>query len=292
MDFLLNKQYTVLVPILFPLAYLIGGMVIFCTLTAMGRQPRVHDNKETEQLVFMSRFLHWMVRPVERAAIRLKITPNQVTVTSLLVCASAGAALATGHLAVATWSYAIAGILDIVDGRLARATGKQSNSGAFLDSVLDRWGELAVFGGMAWLVRDTWALGAVLVAMGASMMVSYTRARGESLGVVTSGGAMQRPERIVLVVAGCLAAAIADANPFFTEYVPTVLGTSVAIVGALSAMTAFGRLRAGYRMLDGKSPSPRAQAEAFSDDDTPVPEQPVARVLKFRPGDRATGTDS
>jgi len=286
----LFDQYVVLVPTILPFGYLAIGWVIFATYWRLGR-PLGACGKQTEQLGnFLSAYIHWIVRPLERAAIRSGISPNTVTISSMTGCAIAGVAVATGHFAIATWSYVAAGILDLVDGRLARATGRQTESGAFLDSVLDRWGEIFLFSGLAWQLQGSWALLATLLALGGSLMVSYTRARAESLGVMTNGGAMQRPERIILVSLGCLVAALADAEPAWAAYVPEVLGTTLAIVGTMSTMTAIGRLRAGYRMLSGKAPSPRS-AESFNADDTPVPSNPSARVLRFRRGkrDRAAG---
>ena len=105
------------------------------------------------------------------------------------------------------WLFTSAGILDVLDGRLARLSGQQTAAGALFDSVSDRWGEVFVFAGYAWLLRDTAWLLAVIAAMGASMMVSYTRARAEGLGVTGAGGVMQRAERVALVAAGTLIAA-------------------------------------------------------------------------------------
>src|SRR4029077_18703874 len=97
--------------------------------------------------------------------------------------------------------------LDVLDGRLARAMNRQSRAGAFLDSVTDRWGELFVFTGFAWFLRGSVWLLAVMLAVIGSVMVSYTRARGESLGIVLDGGNMQRAERIALVSLGTLVTA-------------------------------------------------------------------------------------
>ena len=95
-------------------------------------------------------------------------------------------------------------MLDMLDGRIARASGRQSAAGALYDSVADRWAEAFVFTGLAWYLRASpWML-ASLGAGFASMMVSYTRARGEGLGLSLRGGVMQRAERIILVAVGML----------------------------------------------------------------------------------------
>ena len=118
-----------------------------------------------------------------------------------------GVAAGSASSARRVWLYAFAGILDVLDGRLARLAGKQTAAGALFDSVSDRWGELFVFAGYAWYLHDSPWLLAVMGAIGGSMMVSYTRARAEGLGVALSGGMMQRAERIVLVAGGTLIAA-------------------------------------------------------------------------------------
>jgi phosphatidylglycerophosphate synthase len=286
----LFDQYVVVVPALIPFLYIILGLVPFTVMRAMGQSPGREAYKTGGMLGrFWSEYIAWMMRPLMRLVVGSRITPNALTVSSVVAAAGAGFAIATGHFAMGTWLYVSAGILDLMDGRLARETNQQSVAGAFLDSVLDRWAELFVFAGFAWQLQGTYAMLATLLALGGSMMVSYTRARGESLGVVTNGGAMQRPERIFLVSLGCLVAALVDASSAWM-YVPEVLGTTLAIVGVASTVTAIGRMRAGYRMLLDRAPSPRAAAESHSAKDTPVPERPVARVLRFkRRGDRASG---
>lgn len=289
MELFVDNQYAVLIPALVPLAYLVGGLVVFAVLCAVGRRPSAPQHKETEQLGTLSVYLHWMLRPAERFAVRARVSPNAMTWGSAACACAAGAMLATGHFALATWSFVLAGIFDLMDGRIARLTGRQTRSGAFLDSVLDRWGELFVYSGLAWQLQGSWAMGAALAALGGAFMVSYTRARGEALGVTIAGGAMQRPERLLLTVVGLLFAAVFDADPTLRGYVPAILGTTASIVGALSIMTAAGRLRAGYRMLDGKAPHPRAPAETYADG-APVRQGAVARVLRIgraAPGDRA-----
>jgi phosphatidylglycerophosphate synthase len=284
----LFDRYVVLVPPLIPLAYFVIGLLVYAARHAIGRPPAIGGKSKKTQIFssWWAGFVYWMLAPLENFAIRGRLTPNAVTLASLAGCAVAGVAVATGHFAIATWSYIAAGLLDMVDGRLARATGQQSDAGAFLDSVLDRWGELLVFCGIAWVLQGTWWMLATLLALGGSLMVSYTRARGESLGVLTAGGAMQRPERVILVSAGCLATALVDASATTAGLVPPVLGTALAIVGTLSTLTAIGRLLAGYRMLQNRAPSPRAAAEAeeASDRKSTVPRRaagPVARVLRL-----------
>jgi len=278
----LFDQYVVVVPALFPLIYLIVGLVAYAVLWALGRPPRVEGNKVSGGTGrFLSDYFHWMLKPLMRLALSSHITPNALTAGSLFAAAGAGVAVATGHFAIATWVYVLAGILDLMDGRVARITNQQTTAGAFLDSVLDRWGEIFIFAGLAWQLRGGHLMFAPLLALGGSMMVSYTRARAEALGVVTSGGAMQRPERIILVCLGCLIGALVDASSLHA-YVPEVLGTTAAIVGVLSTVTAIGRLRAGYRMLLDRAPTPRAAVETGSVERGQHSARPVARLMNIK----------
>src|SRR5579862_362123 len=208
---------------------------VYCVLCATGHTPVIAgvDRRRFTDLFgpFLTRYILWLIRPIERALLAADVSPNTLTCLSLTGCGVAGVLIATNHLASATWAYALAGVLDILDGRLARATGKQSVAGALFDSVADRWGEIFVFSGCAWYLRDSLWLLSVMGALGGSMMVSYTRARGEGLGLKLDGGTMQRAERIVLVSLGTLVAAWLEAAPSSDPWGEPALGIALCTVG-------------------------------------------------------------
>ena len=243
------ERLAVLAPALIPVAYFLGGGVIFLAICAIGKRPRVDRARRGNAFDFLIDYFIWLIQPIEKGVRALKLTPNHLTLLALLCCAGAGLAIATRHLATAGWLYIAAGGLDVLDGRLARASGMSSKSGALLDSVTDRWGELFVFSGFAWFLRDSAWLLAVLLAIGGSMMVSYTRARGESLGVKLDGGIMQRAERITVVAIGTLVTAWFDAVKETAEYGIPVIGVALVITGVLASSTAIGRWARGYRLL-------------------------------------------
>ncbi len=240
----------------------IASFLMYTTLCVIGRSPKVsglNRRKFTSVLgPFIVRYMLWVLRPLERAVVALGIHPNAITFSSLIACASAGLGVASGHLATAGWLYILAGLLDILDGRLARATNRSSQAGAFLDSVADRWGELFIFAGFAWFLRDTIWLGAVMLAVSGSIMVSYTRARGEGLSLVLDGGNMQRAERIALVSVGTLLTAWFDAASSTAVYGPHIIGVALLMVGVASTVTAVGRWSRGYRMLKVREGVPPA----------------------------------
>ncbi len=228
---------------------MVVAFIVYCGLYAAGRVRKIPGVKHNELFgPFIASYLVWLIGPVERLLLG-RVSPNLVTVLSVVLCGITGVAIALGHLSGAVWLYAVAGILDVLDGRLARLGGKQTQAGALLDSVCDRWGELFVFAGFAWFFYDSAWLLAVMGAYGGSMMVSYTRARAESLGVDLASGMMQRAERIVLVCGGLLVAAWYGADPDSEGTVSTILGFTMLLCGVLSSATALSRWVAAYKAL-------------------------------------------
>jgi phosphatidylglycerophosphate synthase len=240
----------VLAPALVPVALGLTALVVFSALCLIGRRPVTGENrKHSRFFYFFIDYFLWMLRPFERLVLASRVSPDVITYTSLACCATAGLAIGTGHLATAGWMYIIAGGLDVLDGRLARATGRQTRAGAFLDSVVDRWGELFVFVGFAWWLRGSAWLLVDMLALAGSMMVSYTRARGEALGIVLDGGAMQRAERMAIVALGTLVTAWFHAGVDTREIAPHVIGVALLITGVGSCGTAISKWAHGCRLL-------------------------------------------
>ena len=256
------------------------AFIVYLALCLTGRAPQIHNVKHNQVFgPFFARFLVWMIGPLERLLLG-RVSPNVITACSLFLCGVTGAAVALGHLPGAVWLYVFAGVLDVLDGRLARLANQQTPAGALFDSVSDRWGELLVFAGYAWFLRDTAWLLAVMSAIGGSMMVSYTRARAEGLGIELTGGAMQRAERIVLVSGGTLVAAWfgsggdLDAMP----QVASILGVTMGICGVASIATAVVRWIVAYRELVRRYEA-RAQPETIGPALPPPSVAATARVL-------------
>lgn len=255
------ERVIILAPALVPVAYFLVALVIYSGLCLIGQRPDTGERrKHSRFFYFFIDYFIWLLRPIERALLKNpRLTPNHLTITSLAACASAGLAIGTGHMATAGWLYILAGALDVLDGRIARATGHASKAGAFLDSVTDRWCELFVFTGFAWFLHESIWLLAVMLAVTGSLMVSYTRARGESLGIALDGGAMQRAERIALVSIGTLITAWFNAAHDTREYGIHVIGVALLIVGVGSTGTAISRWIQGYRLLVEKEEASRTE---------------------------------
>ena len=137
--------------------------------------------------------------PLVRLLARLRVHPNWVSLACFLLTLLAGW-LYVSDLRWGAIVFLVSGALDSVDGQLARATGRESRFGAFLDSNLDRLGEMAVFGGIALHFREwgpwPWI---ILLGLGGALMVSYARARAEGLGVSPRGG-MSRAVRYFWII--------------------------------------------------------------------------------------------
>ena len=143
--------------------------------------------------------------PLARGLGRLGIQPNMVTVAGCLVVMGAGALIATGHWYAALGVALFGGLLDGVDGLLARESQQTTPFGAFLDSVLDRWSDSALFIGLLiWYSGTGGRLESILSiwALASSLLVSYTRARAEGIGAECRRGLFTRLERVGLILAG------------------------------------------------------------------------------------------
>jgi CDP-diacylglycerol--glycerol-3-phosphate 3-phosphatidyltransferase len=144
------------------------------------------------------------LEPVGRTLGRAGVTADVLTVLGLGFAVATAFAIATGHLWLGVLGVILTGLPDILDGSVARTTGRASPRGAFFDSVCDRVADAVIFGGVAWYVSDENPKLAVLVlaVLALSMLITYERARAESLGFVARGGLMERAERLVLLGIG------------------------------------------------------------------------------------------
>ncbi|MBI2219476.1 MAG: transglycosylase SLT domain-containing protein [Candidatus Rokubacteria bacterium] len=145
--------------------------------------------------------------PIGRLLWRAHLRPNHLTLLGFGVSLLAAAAFVLGELRSAGGLLLLAGLCDFFDGSLARASGQVTPFGAFLDSVIDRYSDLVVMLGIVVLFARMPHVRGALVAMAGlvgSIMVSYTKARAESIGVECNVGFMERPERMICLIAGSL----------------------------------------------------------------------------------------
>lgn len=152
-----------------------------------------------------------LIDPLADQLIRRGVHPNTITTVGVLVISAAGVAFGTGFIRLGGFLLLLSGACDVVDGRVARAGGTASVFGAFYDSTLDRVGEAALFAGLlVWFLRPgdqmlpVWGAALSLWALASSLIVSYTRARAEGLGLDCKVGIAQRAERVLLLGAPTL----------------------------------------------------------------------------------------
>jgi CDP-diacylglycerol--glycerol-3-phosphate 3-phosphatidyltransferase len=198
---------------------------------------------------------HWRARveqglqPLGERLRRFGVTPDALTGFGLVASATTAVLIASGHLVLGVIGIAVSGLGDLLDGAVARRTGQVTARGAFFDSVADRVSDALLLGGVAWYLapRNTHYPVLVLGVAAFSMVISYERAKAESLGLEARGGLMERAERFVLLGFGCA----------FDLLVPVMW-----LMLALTAFTAVQRFVIVWRQADRPVRPPRPRREA------------------------------
>ncbi|MFZ0463402.1 MAG: CDP-alcohol phosphatidyltransferase family protein [Candidatus Acidiferrales bacterium] len=147
----------------------------------------------------------WLLRHVVSGLAATGITPNVLTVVGMAVNVWAAVLFAYGNFLSAAAVLFLAGFLDMADGQVARRAGRVTAFGAFLDSTLDRYSDLGLYMGLVvhyTYINRPFYMALAAVALASSFMVSYSRARAESLIPLCKVGFMERPERLVLLIIG------------------------------------------------------------------------------------------
>jgi CDP-diacylglycerol--glycerol-3-phosphate 3-phosphatidyltransferase len=147
------------------------------------------------------------IKPVGANLRKTGITPDHLTVLGILMAVAAAVTIGAGFLRAGLLLLALAGIPDLLDGAVAKASGMASTRGAFFDSVSDRLSDALLFGGVAWYLQTENGGRIALLpyaVFAAAALVSYQRAKAESLGFDARGGLMERAERFILLGFGLL----------------------------------------------------------------------------------------
>jgi CDP-diacylglycerol---glycerol-3-phosphate 3-phosphatidyltransferase len=147
------------------------------------------------------------LRPIGGQIRRTGITANHLTTTGLVMAVGASLAIANGALRAGLLLLVLTAVPDVLDGAVAKASGTASPRGAFFDSVIDRVSDALLLGGVAWYLGSTQPGNVAvlpLAVMAASMLISYERAKAESLGFDARGGLMERAERLCFLAFGLL----------------------------------------------------------------------------------------
>jgi len=219
-------------------------------MSSVDHVKRERQAKQKQQRGRWDTFTDWartqagvILMPIARAMGRLGIHPNTITILGLLLQVGVGVVFGLGHIKLAGWLLLFVAPVDALDGALARALGKQSRFGAFLDSTLDRFSDAAlILGLMVHYLREGASIPVVLafVAMVGAIMVSYTRARAETMGFDCKVGLLTRMERIVLI--GALSAV---GLPIVMLWALAVLSMVTVVQRILHVYVAFRREERG-----------------------------------------------
>jgi len=222
----------------------------------------------------LQQLIYTIINPLVKGMIKIGFTPNTVTTIGLLLNIGVAIIFITGgeegnrgDFSYVGWAGALilfAGLFDMLDGQVARIGNMSSVFGALYDSVLDRYSEMIMFLGICYyLIAHHYFLSSLFafVALTGSMMVSYTRARSEGLGIQNKGGLMQRPERVVLtgvsaIACGIMAAVIGSDYKLYIEGFPfhvfetmSVFTIPITIMAVLTNITAIKRLTDAKKAL-------------------------------------------
>ena len=151
--------------------------------------------------------LHTVADPIARLLLRARLRPNHLTILGLGVSVAAAHEFFQGRLRLGAMLLVVAGLFDFFDGALARLARTESAFGAFLDSVVDRYSDLLVLLGLVLFYErqdDHVGVFFTMIALVGTVMVSYTKARAQSVGMPCEIGLMERPERMIMLIGGGL----------------------------------------------------------------------------------------
>src|SRR5688500_5720747 len=192
-----------------------------------------------------------IIEPVADFLVRHRVNPNTITTVGTLCSLAGGVIYATGHISLGGWVLGLTALFDVLDGTVARRTGRSTVIGAFYDSTLDRVADGVVLGGLAVFYATTASPGGfphanvvmvvvTLLGIIGAFLTSYTRARAEALGIDAKVGVIQRPERVVLLAA--------PQALFGLALDGIVLAAIVVLLTVTAWMTAYQRIAYVYRV--------------------------------------------
>ena len=190
---------------------------------------------------------YWGLQPAARLLVRIGVDADQVSWTSLGLGFAAGACLTVGHFGYATVFAFASGLLDFIDGMVARLTGTASEAGEVLDSAVDRYVEFFFLSGLVIYYRALPALQILtLLALLGSFMVSYSTAKAEALKVEPSKGSMRRPERALCLTVGAALSALTipwlEAEREFPVHIGYPMVVALGLVAVIANVSAIERL--------------------------------------------------
>ena len=261
-------------------------------LSVWGFAQRLRPPAQTKRALWGG-WMRTILSSLEPSLERLHIRPLSLTYAQLGFSLTAGGLYAGGWIFLAGCFVLGSGILDLLDGSLARRTAQASRRGAFLDSVIDRYAEFLTFFGLGVFFIDsvTWMIWVILIGLFGSLMVSYSRARAEGLGAECQGGLMQRAERYAWLGIGSFLSVAA--NHFSCTSSHLVLAICLVLLAVLTNMTALSRVQmvaqqlAENRTVAHAYDLSRDRGQALSQDSQDLNEKDLTASLTALPGQDA-----
>lgn len=235
----------------------VGIFALRCAFFGMQRTARIDHVAQSPYLPrFLMEFGYWMFTVPVALCVRLHISANMITIGSMLLSIGAAISFGLGQFGVGAWLLFFAFMCDAWDGIVARKTNTSSITGEFFDATIDRYNDLIVFLGLMYYYRnDGLPLALAALALIGSTLVSYTRAKGEAVGIDPNVGYMQRHERAVYLGSCTLfspfLAAFIEPGASHPRYHLTI--ATLALIAILTNITAIWRIRfvlAGLRDRD------------------------------------------
>lgn len=250
-----SKLWITLGPVLVINLLLLASLAVFSIKKKYKREEVLESVTRHQTKILSQHVKEWWVfitDPIALFFVKIGLRPSSITGIGFIISLIAAILFSQGLFGYAGWVMVFGATFDIFDGRVARLTGQETRSGAFYDAVLDRFSEGACFLGLAYYFRNSWVMVFVIAGLIGSMLVSYTKARGESVQVQCKIGTMQRPERIVYIGVSSLLDPVAyvimmnwTANPF-----PILLIIAIIIIAVMTNYTAVQRMIYIMNILD------------------------------------------
>jgi phosphatidylglycerophosphate synthase len=232
---------------LFVLASAAAASALYLWKAGVARHPRVLAEGSSPFLGQRAmQAAYWALWPLGDTLVRLRVSANAITATSLMLGAGASVALATGHFGIGACLAATSAIGDTLDGLVARQSSKASDAGEVLDAAVDRYTEFLFLSGLAVHYRESTAiLSLVLLALLGSFMVSYATSKAEALRVSAPRGFMRRTERATYLTFGAaLAPLVATVRAEWMDAPVVGALLLVGVVANVSAALRFERIAA------------------------------------------------
>jgi phosphatidylglycerophosphate synthase len=250
-----GRVLAALVPILIAAAYFFIGYVAYnvrCLLRGVPRQFEKDAHGRTALVgLHLRYYFFWVITPLWRLLLASGVSANAVTVSAAVLGVGAAGAAACGRFGLAGWLFIFSGILDAMDGRLARERNQVSLVGAAIDSILDRYIDSLMLVGLGVYYHATWVTLPVLLALLGTSLVPYVRAKSEALGFPVRNGLMQRTERIMYLGGSVALSPVFEAIVFPRDPHPTywLAVAGLVFIAVASNATAVSRFLSLLRAM-------------------------------------------